>query len=129
MKDISREELVGDINTEGVVEGMHDLVAAVIGEAIKPDNTYRLPNGQMNRPERRGGETKTWLATESGKYWLKLADLTGVIDSHAIVTIANDSGDDRVSWYLADGGIPSQLHSGIKMNNLLSSHKINYLYS
>ena len=100
LQDVSRQEIVGDVSNPKVREGMHKLVASVIGEAIKPDNTHRLGNGRMNRPEERGGETEAWLKTDSGKYWLKLADLTGIIDSKAILAIANDPNKERVGRYV-----------------------------
>ena len=99
-QDVSRQELVGDVGNPKVREGMYKLIASVIGEAIKPENTYRLGNGRMNRPEERGGETEAWLKTESGKYWLRLADLTGVIDSTAILAIAHDTHKERVGRYV-----------------------------
>ena len=91
---------VGDMNNPRVREGVYNLIAAVIGEAIKPDNTYRLANGRMNRPEERGGETEAWLNTAAGKYWLRLANMTGVIDTKAILAIAQDTDKDRVGKYL-----------------------------
>ena len=91
---------IGDMNNSKVREGVYNLIAAVIGEAIKPDNTYRLANGRMNRPEERGGETEAWLNTAAGKYWIKLANMTGVIDTNAILAIAQDTNTDRVGRYL-----------------------------
>jgi len=91
---------IGNMSNLKIRDGVHNLIAAVIGEAIKPDNTYRLANGRMNRPEERGGETETWLNTNSGKYWLKLADLTGIIDSKAIRAIAQDDNRDKVGRYI-----------------------------
>jgi len=91
---------IGNMSNPKIRDGVHDLIAAVIGEAIKPDHTYRLANGRMNRPEERGGETEAWLNTEAGKYWLKLADLTGLIDSKAILTIAQDDNRDKVGRYI-----------------------------
>ena len=99
-KEMPMSTQIGDMNNSKVRDGVHNLIAAVIGEAIKPDNTYRLANGRMNRPEERGGETEAWLKTDSGKYWLKLADLTSAIDSKAILAIANDTNKERVGRYI-----------------------------
>jgi len=99
-KEMPMPTQIGDMNNSKVRDGVHNLITAVIGEAIKPDNTYRLANGRMNRPEERGGETEAWLKTDSGKYWLKLADLTGTIDSKAILAIANDTNKERVGRYI-----------------------------
>jgi len=101
MSTMSEEIQIGDVTNPKIREGMHNLIAAVIGEAIKPDKTRRLANGRVNRPEDRGGETKAWLSTTSGEYWLKLADLTGVLNSKAIVAIAQDNEDgERVGRYI-----------------------------
>ena len=86
---------VGDINDRQVRQGMHNLIGAVIGGAIQPDNTYRLANGRMNRPEERGGWGKEWLASDTGKHWLKLAELTGAINPKTIIAIANDP---KLDW-------------------------------
>ena len=88
---MAQAEYIGDIvHDEEVREGVHKLLGAVIGEAIKPTNVYRLANGRMNRPEDRGGDTKEWLASEDGKFWLELAGLTKVINPATILAIAND---------------------------------------
>ena len=101
MPTMTEETQIGDMDNPRVREGVHNLIAAVIGEAIKPDHTYRLANGRLNRPEQRGGETEAWLNSNAGKYWLKLADLTGVINSKAIVAIAQDDEDgERVGRYI-----------------------------
>ena len=90
LQDVSRQEIVGDVKNPAVVEGMYKLIGAVIGEAIKPDATRRLANGRMNRPEDRGGETKEWLNSTAGQYWLNLAELTGQIDIEEIRAIADN---------------------------------------
>ena len=100
MTTTTNKNLIGDINKPKVREGVLNLITAVIGEAIKQANIYRLKNGRMNRPEERGGDTEAWLLTDAGKYWLKLADLTGVIDSKAILTIAQDDNKNRVGRYI-----------------------------
>ena len=82
--------LVGDVHNPDVREGIHKLIGAVIGESIKPDTTKRYVNGRMNRPEERGGETKAWLASDDGRFWLKLAKLTGVINPATIIAIADN---------------------------------------
>ena len=86
---------------------MQKLIASVIGEAIKPENTYRLGNGRMNRPEQRGGETEAWLNSNAGIYWLKLADMTGVLNSKSILAIAQDNDKNRVGRYV-EGDIAVQ---------------------
>ena len=91
---------IGDMNNPKVREGVRNLIAAVIGEAIKPDKTRRMANGRLNRPEERGGETESWLNSNAGNYWLKLADLTGIIDSKAIRAIAQDDNRDKVGRYI-----------------------------
>ena len=65
------------------------LIGAVIGSAIQPDNTRRLANGRMNRPEDRGGFGIEWLDSDDGQFWLTLADQVG-IDTDTIRKIAND---------------------------------------
>jgi len=107
MSTMSEEIQIGDMTNPKVREGVHNLIAAVIGEAIKPDKTRRLASGRLNRPEERGGETKEWLSSESGKYWLRLADLTHVIDSKAILAIAQDDDKNRVGRYI-DGDVAVQ---------------------
>ncbi|PPR18110.1 MAG: hypothetical protein CFH43_00563 [Proteobacteria bacterium] len=91
---------IGDMTNPKIREGVYNLIAAVIGEAIKPDKTRRLASGRMNRPEERGGETEAWLNSNAGKYWLKLADLTGIINSKAIIAIAQDTDKDKVGRYI-----------------------------
>ena len=59
------------------LDGMAKLIGAVLGTAIEPDNTKRLANGRMNRPEDRGGMDIEWLNSEDGRFWLGLADQIG----------------------------------------------------
>jgi len=59
------------------MEGVAKLIGAVLGTAIEPDNTKRLANGRMNRPEERGGNGIEWLNSEDGKFWLQLAEQIG----------------------------------------------------
>lgn len=87
---IDKAEYIGDVNNPDVREGVLKLIGAVIGEAIKPDATRRLASGRMNRPEDRGGESKAWLESDAGKYWLTLAGMTGVINPLTILAIAQD---------------------------------------
>tara|TARA_Y100000310_G_scaffold327151_1_gene393074 strand:- start:674 stop:1021 length:348 start_codon:yes stop_codon:yes gene_type:complete len=78
-----------DIDAKGIHEGVAQLIGAVIGTAIEPENTYRLANGRMNRPEQRGGEDIEWLNSEDGEFWLNLADQVG-IDTAVIRQIAEN---------------------------------------
>lgn len=78
-----------DMDINGIHEGIAQLIGAVIGTAIKPENTYRLASGRMNRPEDRGGEDVEWLNSENGKFWLTLADQVG-INTTVIRQIANN---------------------------------------
>jgi hypothetical protein len=87
---IDQIAFVGDVDNLNVRVGLQKLIGAVIGEAIKPDATRRLASGRMNRPEDRGGESKVWLESDAGKYWLTLAGMTGVIDPLRIVEIAQN---------------------------------------
>ena len=72
----------------GIEAGVAQLIGAVIGSAIEPDQTRRLASGRMNRPEDRGGEDVAWLNTENGQFWLGLADQVG-LDTQVIRQIAD----------------------------------------
>ena len=78
-----------DMDAKGIHNGVAQLIGAVIGTAIEPENTYRLANGRMNRPEQRGGEDIEWLNSEDGEFWLNLADQVG-IDTVVIRQIAEN---------------------------------------
>ena len=79
-----------DIDEKGIQNGVAQLIGAVIGTAIEPENIRRLANGRMNRPEHRGGESMEWLNSEDGAFWLNLAEQVG-IDTAVIRQIAEDA--------------------------------------
>ena len=79
-----------DIDAKGIHDGVAQLIGAVIGTAIEPENTYRLANGRMKRPELRGGEDIEWLNSEDGSFWLELTEQVG-IDTVVIRQIAEDA--------------------------------------
>lgn len=56
------------------VEGMAQLIGAVLGTSIEKENIVIRPNGRMNRPEDRGGLGVDYLQGEDGKFWLELAE-------------------------------------------------------
>jgi hypothetical protein len=73
----------------GIQDGVAQLIGAVIGCAVEPENIKRLANGRMNRPEHRGGESIEWLNSKDGEFWLNLAEQAG-IETVAIRQIARN---------------------------------------
>lgn len=84
------------------------LVGAVIGNAIEPDKTKRLANGELNRVEQRGGEDIAWLDSSQGKFWLNFAEEIG-LETGAIKRIAQNpeqfgyKGIGHGNWDVYDG--------------------------